>query len=249
MSITPIRGRPFGGRSFIFNKSLDIKNYSFINKHISFCSFSFHNNVFTIISVHLPFDNKSFLNFSIFTSSLQIIKELFNFFSLKNHSVIILGDFNADLTRNNRFDITLNNFLFNNNFHCVSPSLDNNEFTYHNGSYKAKLDHCFISNNEWNMFINCSFLDNIINLSDHKPVQLSISFNVPIRNFIDYNKNDENLNELKIIKLSPNLENEEINKKFNQILLDQMKLFENITIDNESNKQNTINIQSLYINN
>ena len=70
MSITPIRGRPFGGRSFIFNKSLDIKNYSFINKHISFCSFSFHNNVFTIISVHLPFDNKSFLNFSIFTSSL-----------------------------------------------------------------------------------------------------------------------------------------------------------------------------------
>ena len=80
MSITPINGRPFGGRSFIFNKSLDIKNYSFINKHISFCSFSFHNNVFTIISVHLPFDNKSFLNFSIFTSSLQIIKELFNFF-------------------------------------------------------------------------------------------------------------------------------------------------------------------------
>ena len=142
MIISPIRGRPFGGRAFIYKKSLNRLNYNFINKHISFFSFSFQGNIFTIISVYLPFDNHSSLSFSVFTSSLQIIKELFNFYSLKNHSVFVFGDFNADLTRNNRFDVVFNNFLLNNSFHCISPSFDANEFTYHNGKYQAKLDHC-----------------------------------------------------------------------------------------------------------
>lgn len=34
MSVSPVRGRPFGGRAFIIKKNLVVKNINFINKHI-----------------------------------------------------------------------------------------------------------------------------------------------------------------------------------------------------------------------
>ena len=246
MKITPLRGRPFGGRAFIFKKSFNVLTYSFVNKHISIFSFSFHNKIFTLITVYLPFDNNSFLNFCEFKSNLQIINELFNFYSLKNHSFFVLGDFNADLKRNNRFDFEFKNYLIDNDLFCISPSLNYNEFSYHNGEYRATLDHCLASASEWNMLVSSSFLDDIINLSDHKPIQVCITFNKSNRifNFFDKNNCD---NEVKTITLLPNLENEEINKKFNRILLDQMKQYENIQIDDSSNKQAVVNMMYVQL--
>ena len=176
---------------------------------------------YSIISVYLPFDNNSFLNFSDFQSNLQIIKELYNFFSSKIHSIFILGDFNADLKRHNRFDFEFNNFLIQTNFCSISPSLYVNEFSYSNGEYRATLDHCVISADEWNLLVTCSFLDDIINLSDHKPVQLWITFDTmcSIANLTD---RIDNNNIFEKITLAPNLDNIEMFKKFNFVLHEQM---------------------------
>ena len=241
MKNIPLRGRPYGGRAFIYKKTLNVLKHNFINKHISFFTFSINNNIFTLITVYLPFDNNSFFNFSEFKTNLQIIKELFDFHIARQHSVFIIGDFNADLKRNNRFDYEFNNYLNNNRFFCVSPSLDINEFSYSNSEYKAILDHCIISSNEWNLLVRCSFLDDIINLSDHKTVQVCITFNESpyIFNREDRVNQDE---ELLTITLPPNLENVEICNKFNQILVDQMKQYDNFPLNESSNKQVIINI-------
>ena len=44
MEIAPLRGRPFGGRAFIVRKTLDVQKHSFVNKHISYISFTFYNS-------------------------------------------------------------------------------------------------------------------------------------------------------------------------------------------------------------
>ena len=48
----------------------------------------------------------------------------------KNHIVLTLGDFNADIRRRNRFDIVVDKFFINNNFNFVSDSWNNNQFSY-----------------------------------------------------------------------------------------------------------------------
>jgi hypothetical protein len=79
MNITPSKGRPYGGRAFIIKKHIIIKNYNFINKHLAFITLEVNKTKFTFISVYLPFENNTNLNFTEFLSSLQIILELFLF--------------------------------------------------------------------------------------------------------------------------------------------------------------------------
>jgi hypothetical protein len=145
MNFTPAKGRQYGGRAFIVKKHLTIKNFNFINKHIASITLNHREKTFTFISVYLPFDNKSFLNLTEFQSCLQIVNELFLFYTLNRHLVFIIGDFNSDLTRNNRFYIFLKNFIDNNNLYASSPSMSKCEFSYQNVLYKAKLDHCLFN--------------------------------------------------------------------------------------------------------
>ena len=135
MLCTPLKRRPYGGRAFIVNKHLEILNFDYINKHLAFLSIKVNNYSFTFFAVHLPFDNNSSLNLSEFRSSLHVTHELFLFYSVKRHTVFIIGDFNSDITRKNRFDIIFNDFIRNSNLCFISPSF--NEFSYQNGLYKA----------------------------------------------------------------------------------------------------------------
>jgi hypothetical protein len=145
-------------------------NFEFINKHLAFLTIKASNQFFTFKAVHLPYDNNSSLNLSEFLSSLDVIHGLFLFYSFKRHSVFIIGDFNCYITRNNRFDIIFNDFVKNNNLCFISPSSDPNEFSYQNGLYKAKLDHCLVSNDKHGFYMSSFYKHDVINLSDHEPL-------------------------------------------------------------------------------
>ena len=88
--------------------------------------------------------------------------------------------------------------------------------------------------------VRCSFLDDVINLSDHKPVQIWITFDTMCSR-INYADKIDNTDEFETINLPPNLDNIEMCKKFNRVLMDQMKQYDNLPIDNFSDKQNIIN--------
>jgi hypothetical protein len=74
------------------------------------------------------------------------------------HSVLIIGDLDADLKRIERFDVYLSNFIINNSLVLISPSLVINQYSYEKGDYTATLDHCIFSNFEI-VDLNCSFID------------------------------------------------------------------------------------------
>jgi endonuclease/exonuclease/phosphatase family metal-dependent hydrolase len=236
MNFTPSKGRPFGGRAFIVKKHLTIKNFNFINKHIASITLNHREKTFTFISVYLPFDNKSFLNLTEFQSCLQIVNELFLFYTLNRHLVFIIGDFNSDLTRNNRFDIFLKHFIDNNNLYASSPSMSQCEFSYQNGLYKAKLDHCLLSKDISSPLILSYYDDNIINLSDHKPVIASFNY---LEEMIPRNESKQD-DKIEFITLYPNFDIDEVKDKFNNILVNEMEKFENIKIIGSDNKQQII---------
>ena len=56
-----------------------------VNIHLASLSLKSHDKTLSFISVYLPFDNNSFVNFSGFQSSLQIILELSLFYTSINH--------------------------------------------------------------------------------------------------------------------------------------------------------------------
>ena len=87
MNIAPSKGRPYGGHTFIIKlhnlllRYIIVKNFNFINNHLAFITLKLNEKILTFISVYLPLDNNSNLNFTEFQSSLQIIHELFHFIS------------------------------------------------------------------------------------------------------------------------------------------------------------------------
>ena len=242
MSIHPLKGRPFGGRSFIINKRIKVLKYEFINRYLATLSCDDNFNLISLISCYFPYDNGTQLNFSEFQSCLQVAYELLQFFENLNHSVFIIGDINADLLRSKRFDAIFENFIKNNNMLLVSMSRDPLLFSYKNGDYKAILDHCLISSSFQSFnIINSNYIDDVINLSDHKPLLVSIEWNV---SYID-NFNTNLLTTCdKIIIIPPNFDNIEVKEKFNSILKDEFKN----CIDTQNNVylNNQIKIDAMY---
>ena len=151
-------------------------SFEIINKHVAILTIKVSNQLFAFIAVHSPYYNNTSLNLSEFLSSLDVIHELYLFYSVKRHSVFIIGDSNCDITRNNRFDIIFNDFIKNNNLCFISPSSDPNEFSYQNGLYKAKLDHCLVSNDKYHIYMSCFYQHDAINLSDHEPLNSILNY-------------------------------------------------------------------------
>ena len=242
MSIHPFKGRPFGGRSFIIKKRIKVIKYEFINRYLATLSCNDNSNIISLISCYFPYDNGTHLNFSEFQSCLQVAYELLHFYENLNHSVFIIGDINADLLRSKRFDVIFGNFIKNNNMLLVSMSLDPLLFSYKNGDYKAKLDHCLISSSFQTFnIINSNYIDDVINLSDHKPLLVSIEWNL---SYIDNSNTNVIATCDKIIIIPPNFDNLEIKEKFNVILKDE---FNNcIDTQNIINLNNQMKIDKLY---
>ena len=245
MIIYPIRGRPFGGRAFILSKSAKIIKVDFVNQYIATLSFIIYNKLITCIGCYFPYDNGSALNLSEFSSCLQVAYELLLFFESMQHFVILIGDFNADLLRQKRFDEVLRLFIMNNNLKVLSPSYNASNYSYSKGSYNAKLDHCLTSNwNHNNYIFKSMYIDNDINMSDHKPIFVNIEWKLSNEiNIIDVNKLEND----KIITIPPNFDNSEIREKFNCILNENMNIHVNTPIENIDNKQQIVDQMYLQL--
>ena len=99
------KGWRFGGQGWFLDKSYDILEHRFNYKHLSFIHLNIPGSEFVITGVYLHFlttkvqMNQTLLNF------LTITKE----FKENNIPVLIIGDFNSDVNRSNKFDFILKN--------------------------------------------------------------------------------------------------------------------------------------------
>jgi len=114
---------------------------------------------------------------------MNILKLVFEY-SRQNYSVLIGGDFNADVNRGNRFDVLLNSFISENNFLLVDQEFSSGlDYTYSkrvgtNNVYRAFIDHCILTSKEKILNYCCQVLYDDVNNSDHNALKL---FGVIIR--------------------------------------------------------------------
>jgi hypothetical protein len=139
-----------------------------------------------LIGVYMPFDDPSnrIDSLNMFETTMANIVALIERFSTNNIPILIIGDFNSDSFRGNRFDTLLSEFISDNslvNLSSLNVQSINHTFTgpnINNKSHHHSLDHALLIERCLDQFenIQCNILDDILNLSDHKA--LSVTFEI-----------------------------------------------------------------------
>ena len=167
-------GRPHGGLCWVIHKRFNLLSQTIFNHNIIKAVITSHNKTFNLYGAWLPFDNKTKESLCLFKSNLSLIESQIKLD--KDEEIIILGDFNADLKRGNRFDKILVKFVERN---FLMDSLDFNSqsvnYTYRKGDYVAKLDHIFIKESAKSS-LKYSHICDDIEKSDHYPVVASFKY-------------------------------------------------------------------------
>jgi hypothetical protein len=243
------RGRPFGGQAWVLNSTLDIVNHEFFNRHLSYIHLKKNETEFMIVGVYMPFDNskKRDDSLSSYELTLSLITTLINKAKTLNIPIFIVGDFNADIKRNNRFDKILNNFLNDQNINSLVYSYPQPiNFTYkatlNLKPITATIDHAFFIPYTDNLIIqNCTILDDIANMSDHNAI--SINFKLKIKKL-----NLEPPESVKKIYKTVNFENPIIHNFYNSAIDTQLDYSNDLLPGpNNLDPQNSIDKYHLFI--
>ncbi|CAF0986190.1 unnamed protein product [Brachionus calyciflorus] len=201
------KGRPFGGQCWILDDSCEIIDYEFFNRHLTYVNFKTNGQEFLCIGVHMPFDDpkKKSNSKSLYELIISRICIYFKMFEERKIPVVILGDFNADPFRQNRFDYIFKDMI--KELDLVLISNLNTQFcpyTYEKRSgnsskYRAKLDHILINklSIDYPVEIQCNILDDLGNMSDHRGLVINMllkhSFTIENDNTRIFNKTQDTL--------------------------------------------------------
>jgi exonuclease III len=182
------RGRPFGGFAWLVNDKFTINNSCRFNRHVSMIDISINEQSIIIVGVWLPFDKNTNESFFEFNQCLSMIDSvLMNFI---NKPIILVGDWNSDLTRWRRFDNELRIFVEENDLLVTNfTNFDQNMPTYHNGQYESRIDYIFCNDVAKTWFKNTNIIDEALNLSDHKPLSLECSVPPNVNPLLSSKKN------------------------------------------------------------
>ena len=212
------KGRPFGGQAWIINKTFTIIYHEFVNRHLSYIQIKKNGLELIIIGVYMPFDNpkKREETLSIYEMSLSLITTICSKGKNLDIPVFIIGDFNADLNRNNRLDIKLQEFTSDLNLISLT-SLYNQpvKFTYsskiRNEMISSNIDYMFFIPDKHNSILikKCEINDDIANMSDHNSISLLFTYK--------FKQIDENIPIPKPFK-SINFKNTDVIKFYNDSL-------------------------------
>ena len=133
------RGRPYGGISWLINKNNQIENTEIINHKISILKIE--NNI-NIIGVYLHCNNGRKDNFD---HHLQDVIQLESI--IETLDIMIIGDFNSDNHRKNKFDKMLIDMIKRKNIKILDDRLyrslkKEDRYTYEGGNGgRSWIDH------------------------------------------------------------------------------------------------------------
>ncbi|RNA14535.1 hypothetical protein BpHYR1_003725 [Brachionus plicatilis] len=162
-------GRPFGGKCWLINKKLEVLSCDFDNPNFSVIKVKYENHALTLAGVWIPYNNgkkKRLLNFRSTISALESLMEL-----NQSEKVILLGDWNCDLSRKRKFDIIFKKFINDNDLvSCTTLFYNQVNYTYMKGNYYLNIDHILVRRSDSNNITDCTIGFDHENLSDHNPV-------------------------------------------------------------------------------
>ena len=168
-----LKGRPYGGCSFLYEKALSasIESIEVDSNRVCCIRIKTHVGLVYVINVYMPCDTTSNTNIYEYHKALSNISTIFNTYNVVY--CIIAGDMNTDLRRIKSLNtIHLNNFISNENLKYVLNVHPNDiQFTYSgiNGSVSL-IDHFIVSENLTSHIVDYSMFDSVDNLSDHVPL-------------------------------------------------------------------------------
>jgi hypothetical protein len=163
-------------------------------------NFSINNIEFLCIGLYLPFDDSKNKDNSkaIFELTLSRILALIEHHKDKNIPIILMGDFNADFHRNNRFDGILKKFIKDNDMiildhisedeipHTYTTARVLNKRLNRTKRFHYNLDHFILYSKRSLEILKDSkfmFFDDVANTSDHQAInfsfQLETSLDIP----------------------------------------------------------------------
>ena len=180
------QGRPFGGVSICWSKSLNhvitpISNYK--HKRIVAAELKSQGRNILLISAYMPYFNSNGRDQCIAETldALSVIELLIS--DHPQHDVVIGGDLNTELKRESPFDDFWYDFMTKYSLrHCDSLATSI-QYTYCHESLNQKkfIDHFIVSES---LFLNGSIgnhfvLDDGDNTSDHLPLLLTLNISLP----------------------------------------------------------------------
>jgi hypothetical protein len=172
------RGRPHGGKCWLIKKGLSVLAVEHFNNVISMVKIETYVNNnkknLYIFGVWVPFDNATAERLAAFQTTLTLLEAYIQHEIDPNEDLLaIIGDFNCDTNRNNRFDAIFKNFIFVNNlFDSLSFFDQEISYTYMNGDYKSSIDHIVCNHSLFQQVTAGEIMCLDSNLSDHNPVAI-----------------------------------------------------------------------------
>jgi hypothetical protein len=172
------KGRPFGGRCWIINDKIPIKEYEVLNKAVSRLTvIGDDGNEVIIYGIWQPYDDGTVEKLGFFHSTIAMLESDVKEFS--GNSILIMGDFNSDLNRNKRFDSLLRKFIKRSGLSVMSQVFSKDKIpTYKKGDYRATLDHILGNEVIMKYITNFEVISESENLSDHQPVSCCFDSNM-----------------------------------------------------------------------
>ncbi len=211
------KGRPYGGLAWVISKDIKTINIEFISANLSFLEVEVNNFPFIFIGVYAFYNNNTIENFFNQEILFENCKQLVLGHSTKN--IFILGDFNCDPYRNNKFDKMFISFIDSNNLEILSIlHTQLTPYSFNTGHNKSLIDHIAAAKSNLKCITPiCNIIDDSlyssycpdsISLSDHCTIELNLYFDEVSESV----KTQNNL--LTEIKQTPNWKNEKTANKF-----------------------------------
>ena len=175
-----LKGRPYGGVAILWTNNIaqHIMPIHTHSKRITGCKYMCGNEIILFLTVYMPCDNQSIT--VINDEYVDLIQEVQTVCENINPSrVIIGGDWNTSINRNNAQTNVFKRFLDINNLDICWNSVNAIQtVTYDNNNlgHQSCIDHFVTTMNVFDNITNCVVLDSVDNLSCHKPVLLQFKF-------------------------------------------------------------------------
>ena len=168
-------GRPFGGCAILYHRNLACSFNPIVTASPRLCAVTIKSETYNLllITVYMPCDDNSDLNFTVYGEILYEISNLINLYV--GYDIIIGGDINVDFNRDNSVNLSiLKQFIADEKLLCPTLPLADNNWTFENSmGHRSFIDNFIVSSNIFNCDI--SVLYDGFNLSDHNLVTLKTS--------------------------------------------------------------------------
>ena len=172
----PLKGRPYGGVGILFRANLNCttEKIETISKRMCTLKVTTDNSSMLLFNIYMPNDmRRPGEELDEFNEILAEVKDIVSKFSPID--VIIGGDFNCDLTRNNFQSRALELFVGNEHLHlCINSNVANVPYTRTCNQTFSTIDHCIVSDNLRNNILRYESMFMHNNFSDHLPLYLEL---------------------------------------------------------------------------